>query len=190
MADVVADPFVLGRFGTGQVQRVGPGLVEDRPEHGVDLEEVGVRVRRLDQERRLAFGGGGQRSVEGDLGGRTGQFDRARRDGGRLNLGPQQQGRHGGTDGDRTQRVGAGLVHPAPQPPGPRRVFRLGGLPDVHRLEVAVVRVGEADPLDDRQVLVGPELVEAAAWTGAARSRPPRSSTVLGSTARTPRAER
>ncbi len=76
-----------------------------------------------------------------------------------------------GTDGPmETARSGDafGLVQPPTEPAGPRRVRRVGRLPDVHRLEVAVVGVGEADPLDDGQVPRLPEGLQA----GHARMQP------------------
>ena len=96
---------------------------------------------------------------------------RAERAGRRLEAGQRQRGpgrlladrqrRQRRLDGDRAQRVPAGRVQPAAQPAGGAGPVRRAGLPDVHRPEVAAVRLRVADAPDDRQPLAVPQRLAA-----------------------------
>ena len=81
-----------------------------------------------------------------------------------------QQRRQGRLEGDRQPGVAAGRVEPAAQPAGGAGPVRLRGLPDVHRPEVAAVRLRVADAAHDRQ----PPVVVAAVQAASAGLRPER----------------
>ena len=128
---------------------------------GVDRAvQVGDRARRVGLQRRLPRGRPAERRERGRerpaRQGEPAQRQRgARRGRARQHRRQHRLQRHG------EKRVAAVGVQPATDPAGARGVVGRGGLPDVHRPEVAVVGLRVADAADDRQRAVVPLLLEA-----------------------------
>ena len=163
--------------------RIGPR--PGPPRGGRRSSPGGARERGISPRR-----GPTRRLVAAMLGRCAGEHDRPGRDSSACTFCPASAG---GTVGPMaTARSGSAPVPSSQRPsqPDARRISRDRRLPDVHRLEVAVVGIGEADALDDGQLLLRSRACGSPAWRGAGRSRRPSGSTVEGSMARLPRAAR
>ncbi len=127
----------------------------------------------------------GQRRVPGLLGRGAGKGDRAGGDGRILGLAPRRARLEGRTDA--MARSGLERVASSQRPIQPVLTGVVGdtALPDVHGLEVAVVRVGKTHAVDDGQLLGVPQALEAR-HAGVESVAVAERSAVEGSTAKDP----